>query len=1187
MSQYLDNLRGFVLRHTPFTKGSEDTKPPMQDSLTPEDRRRIMESMSNLSAFSSTLNLDALSPGSNGKYCGALQSLVLPTDSHSSKSDSLEEMPRGPGLARVLCCLRGYHAPALTRAWGSPASSRRSVETQSTTDSATMSMPDEEELNSKFSELVDELDLAPPNREAMLNLSIEKKWQIYCSKRKEQDETNSRNLPDYYIDRVGALSLLLFPQDAQEIRVRTELVESLKTALRTQPMSFVIRFFQLGGLSCLLNFLSNMDYETSQSSIHTSVIGCIKALMNNSQGRAHVLAHSACINTIAQSLSTESVRTKIAVMEMLGGLLLVPGGHRGVLDAMYHYQGYACERARFQSLVHDLGRTTGVYKEEVSLKTAIMSFVNAAINYGPGKDCLEYRVHLRYEFLMVGIYPILEKLQGHENGALDRHVSFFEMVRREDEREMARRFEDVQIDSLSATSIFDGLRRKLSHTAAYPIFLSVLQHFLLMPLDSNCSPYRWQLIDRLVQQIVLQSHQMTTSDIDDMDKTLHIMDVEEKVTGNSHQIEGFQRQNTELSTELRCKQQQLEEFSIEKESLCQSLDLVKALLDRETLDHMASRQKLSEANSFISRSQAMVAAPEPPLADITHTPPPIQAPPPSPPPPTAPPPPPPPPPPGPPPPPPPPRPPSASRLMQTPGSSPELLKIEEQQTQTAAAKKKNIPTPNTPLKSFNWSKLHETQVKGTVWTEINEEKLYSNLNLVEFERNFSAYQRHDSTSDDCKSPIRRSKELSVIDGRRAQNCTIMLSKLRMTNPEVTAVIMDMDRDDLISKDLCEQMLKFVPTSEEVAMLDEQSHELESMARADSFLYDMSHIVHYEDRLKALCYRKKFAERVSDIRPKLDGVRQVSKEVYRSKRLRRILELVLAFGNFMNRGQRGNAVGFKISSLNRMVDTKSSLDKNVTLLHYMVETMEQQFPDLVQVLEELQHVSVAAKVNLAELEKELSVLQSGLKDLDEEVHFHKCEGKEDKNIAKRDKFVPVMSSFTKEASSSLADLDERMSRSKQWFERACKLFGEDSKIIQPDEFYGILDQFFTSLREAKMDNSNAKRKRMEEERRAVMEQEQRKKKEEARKKQRERSMSAEASSSRGGSTVAGQPEEGEFDNLISVLRTGDVFGDDLMLQLSQKRRKRSGAGTSILKASALSFSGNMDRERTVVLNKAQS
>src|SRR5207249_4831453 len=100
-------------------------------------------------------------------------------------------------------------------------------------------------------------------------------------------------------------------------------------------------FIELDGLSCLLNFLSNMDYETAQSTIHTSAIGCLKALMNNSNGRAHVLTHPSSIDIIGQSLSTESIRTKIAVLEILGAVCLVPGGHRKVLGAMLRYQEYA------------------------------------------------------------------------------------------------------------------------------------------------------------------------------------------------------------------------------------------------------------------------------------------------------------------------------------------------------------------------------------------------------------------------------------------------------------------------------------------------------------------------------------------------------------------------------------------------------------------------------------------------------------------------------------------------------------------------------------------------------------------------------------------------------------------------------------------------------------------------------
>ena len=51
-------------------------------------------------------------------------------------------------------------------------------------------------------------------------------------------------------------------------------------------------------------------------------------------------------------------------------------------------------------------------------------------------------------------------------------------------------------------------------------------------------------------------------------------------------------------------------------------------------------------------------------------------------------------------------------------------------------------------------------------------------------------------------------------------------------------------------------------------------------------------------------------------------------------------MILAFGNYMNRGQRGNAVGFKLNSLTRIADTKSSCNKSMTLLHFVATTCEQ-------------------------------------------------------------------------------------------------------------------------------------------------------------------------------------------------------------------------------------------------------
>lgn len=59
---------------------------------------------------------------------------------------------------------------------------------------------------------------------------------------------------------------------------------------------------------------------------------------------------------------------------------------------------------------------------------------------------------------------------------------------------------------------------------------------------------------------------------------------------------------------------------------------------------------------------------------------------------------------------------------------------------------------------------------------------------------------------------------------------------------------------------------------------------------------------------------------------VSALSRASKEILHSRNLKQLLEVVLAFGNFMNKGQRGNAYGFKVSSLNKIADTKSSIDK---------------------------------------------------------------------------------------------------------------------------------------------------------------------------------------------------------------------------------------------------------------------
>ncbi|NXI51136.1 DAAM2 protein, partial [Chloroceryle aenea] len=1028
--------------------------------------------------------------------------------------------------------------------------------------------------------LQDELDLTDKNREAMFALPPEKKWQIYCSKKKEQEDPNklATSWPDYYIDRINSMAAMqtLYAFDEEETEMKNKIVEDLKTALRTQPMRFVTRFIELDGLSCLLNFLKSMDYDTSESRIHTSVIGCIKALMNNSQGRAHVLAHPESINIISQSLRTENIKTKIAVLEILGAVCLVPDGHKKVLQAMLHYQVYAAERTRFQTLLNELDRSMGRYRDEVNLKTAIMSFINAVLNAGAGEDNLEFRLHLRYEFLMLGIQPVIDKLRGHENATLDRHLDFFEMVRNEDDLELAKRFDLIHIDTKSASQMFELIKKRLKHTDAYPYLLSILQHCLQMPYKRNGGNFQqWQLLDRILQQIVLQDERGDDPDMAPLENfnvknIIKMLVNENEVKQWRDQAEKFRKEKARQPDSVTVSSRAGHNFSFYGQTLIGIEILI-------TEDHCQDSQTLfsfsyfhyifpAEPTDFISFPPPPPPPPGGPLAlssshmseNLPPVPPPLPfsscPPPPAPPPPPG----------GPPP------PPGAPPFFSMGMTPPSTTTFSSSGT---SLKKKSIPQPSHPLKSFNWAKLSEERIHGTIWNEIDDLKAFKVLDLEDFEKMFSAYQRHQvgmgfvhhtqlslsvlgekhntdcfpsllnymqkemGSTEDLYLSTRKVKELSVIDGRRAQNCVILLSKLKLSNEEIRQAILKMDEQEDLAKDMLEQLLKFVPEKSDTDLLEEHKHEIERMARADRFLFEMSRIDHYQQRLQALFFKKKFPERLAEAKPKVEAILLASKELTRSKRLRQLLEVVLAFGNYMNKGQRGSAYGFKVSSLNKIADTKSSIDRNITLLHYLIMIFEKNYPDILDIQCELQHLPEAAKVNLVELEKEVNNIKTGLKAVEAELDYQKRRMRES-----GDRFVPVMSDFITVASFSFSELEDLLNEARDKYAKALKHFGESEGKMQPDEFFGIFDTFLQSFAEAKQDLENMRKKKEEEERRARMEAMLKEQREKERRQKKAKAGSI-------------SEESGEFDDLVSALRSGEVFDKDL--SKLKRNRKRSG------------------------------
>ncbi|KAH9380656.1 hypothetical protein HPB48_015874 [Haemaphysalis longicornis] len=620
---------------------------------------------------------------------------------------------------------------------------------------------------------------------------------------------------------------------------------------------------------------------------------------------------------------------------------------------------------------------------------------------------------------------------------------------------------------------------------------------------------------------------------------------EEELRIAKENADRFEKENIELATQIVKKEQELEQSLQEKEDLQTALTKTKDKLERETVGHLEDKQKIEELEYRIRemtqkldserRDRNYVASPSRNGA------------------------------------------PDDSRLLSSRGGTlpatssfsapppppPPMPSLGGTQLLI-----KNIPQPTNPLKSFNWSKLPEASifspVDGTVWTELDDTKLYKDIDLADIDRTFSAYQKQQGcgTNGSLEDIPALTSRSSMAAGPRT--ATILLSKLRLTNDDICRAILSMDSKDQLPKDMVEQLLKFLPSPEEKVLLEEHSTEMESMAKADRFLYEISRIIHYEQRLRTLYYKKKFQERVSDCKPKIVAVLEASKEVQRSKRLKKLLEVVLAFGNYMNRGQRGNAVGFKLSSLNHLPDTKSSTNRNFTLLHYLIETLEKKFKDTLKLEEDIPHVKKAAKVNLGELTKEIQDLKTGLSEVQKELDFLRGQPSQP-----GDKFVLVMKEFITGATYKFSELEDTFLDMKSRYEKTARRFGEDPMQMPPDEFFSIFDSFLASFNEARNDNENflaigmnTPPKRLS---RKIDKRE-----------RKDGTLRGLATLRTNGSTLNGSlnglkpggqlngttDDKGEFDDLISALRTGDVFGDEFSKTRRNRRRGSSPASNNV-------------------------
>ncbi|KAF9577958.1 Dishevelled associated activator of morphogenesis 2 [Lunasporangiospora selenospora] len=469
------------------------------------------------------------------------------------------------------------------------------------------------------------------------------------------------------------------------------------------------------------------------------------------------------------------------------------------------------------------------------------------------------------------------------------------------------------------------------------------------------------------------------------------------------------------------------------------------------------------------------------------------------------------------------------------------------------------------LKTLQWEKLNYLSVGSTVWGAggIDEDALQ--LALREHGVFGNMEQLFMAKVVEYREPraSKKKKEILILEQRRAHQINIMLGGMKSTYTEIRFAILRMD-EEFVSLVQLGNLLKFVPDAEETGKLLEYKDAPEDvkvlLGRSEAFFVEILKIERYQQRLEGLRFKITFWTVLDSINESIAAITKASRDLKESKYFKELLNLILMLGNYMNgNNHNGGAFGFKIASINKLVDTKASSVPNTTMLHFLTNVTESTLPELLSYQTEIASCGEACRVSLPELQSEFNLIRSSIKDIKAELAAHYSNNYKS---CDDDRFQEVMAPFIEKAEESFSGTITAMAEMDGVYKDCVKFFGEDSSIMKPDEFFGVFKTFIASFEKARQDNQKLREREQQREKARLAA----KQRQEMIAAKRNRLQVPEMSGSNGGAGSLSDPEaggggddKGMMDSLLESLRNG---GDNEASRRDRRRKHRMDHAASV-------------------------
>ncbi|KFQ63648.1 FH2 domain-containing protein 1, partial [Pelecanus crispus] len=387
-----------------------------------------------------------------------------------------------------------------------------------------------------------------------------------------------------------------------------------------------------------------------------------------------------------------------------------------------------------------------------------------------------------------------------------------------------------------------------------------------------------------------------------------------------------------------------------------------------------------------------------------------------------------------------------------------------------------LPGPNIPLppqlinghdnhgkkkrmRSFFWKTIPEEQVRGknNIWT-IAARPQYQ-IDTKTIEELFGQQEEtkpQDTRSRSLKSSFKETKEeVSILDAKRSMNIGIFLKQFKKSAESIIEDIYH-GRSEPYGSELLHEFLKLLPEAEEVKKLKAFDGDVSKLSQADSFMYLLIQVPNYALRIEAMVLEREFSPSCASLQDDMKIIRRATKELMTCEELHSILHLVLQAGNIMNAGgYAGNAVGFKLSSLLKLADTKAN-KPGMSLLHFVALEAQKKDAALLNFSEKIRDVHDAARLSIDNVEAELHSLSFKARSVKDSIRrdpklFHQMEG------------------FLQFAIRHLKELEHQKRELQKEGNALIDFFCEDKETMKLDECFQIFRDFCIRFNKAVKEN----------------------------------------------------------------------------------------------------------------------